>query len=143
MKFIIVESCVANRMYSYFLEFYGNKIQEIKIYDKRFLIIGTENIHSLFEDLLKDEILSRYINRIFLLEKKTNDLKEILSISKSYSPLRVQAYPKKNLQEEILKMLEGKVELSPTKFEYILYVFKKEDYLYGIFPKNYFLEGKI
>ena len=57
-------------MYSYFLEFYENKIQEIKIYDKRFLIIGTENIHSLFRDLLKDEILSRYINRIFLLEKR-------------------------------------------------------------------------
>ena len=39
-------------------------------------------------------------------------------------------------------MLEGKVELSPTKFEYILYVFKKEDYSYGIFPKNYFFRRK-
>jgi len=94
-----------------------------------------------FVKKLYSSYLSAFINRYFITNSRTKKLSDVLKLQTGV--IRVVAFPK-SLEKEVLEILEkNNVKLSPTKFDQVLFIVRlKDEYHYGLFPKEYFVRKR-
>jgi 23S rRNA U2552 (ribose-2'-O)-methylase RlmE/FtsJ len=131
MIYLVIPKEYSTRFIEYFIK-YNLKS---KIVEEELLEINSDD-YLRFLNIINKDYLTRYISRIFFVEKEVKNIEEIPNNNKK---LRVQAYPKKE-ETKIIEELEKKgFNLSPTDFEEILFIVKiNNNKYYQILDKKYF-----
>lgn len=133
---------ISKDLHERFESFFKSKDLELKIFDSNLVSINCD-LKEFYAVLDSFPLIKRYVERIFVINSITKDLNEVFDTI-SNKTIRVIAYPN-NFQEDFLNScFEKKIKLSPTQFDFILYIIKdKDSYSYGLFESKLFYKKPI
>lgn len=131
MIYLIIPQKYSSR----FVEYFKKNQVDAKEVEECFLELDT-NDYALVNNLISKDFVSRYISRMFFVDKKITNIDELQKINKK---IRIQVYPKIQENKVLEKLEERGFDLSPTEFEEVLsVVYVNDQCYYGLLNKKHY-----